>query len=409
MKRRLFVALAFLIAAGFAPQASSAQLPGGLPRVPRPSRPKATPTPAPTESAQPAPASETAPVSRPQPDTPAATNPAPAAAAQGQPGIVLPTLQVTARTLNFHGQNRKMWSWVPYFRFSLTRGRGSGDQHYVEYTIPGSPALKFDCELNQRGNGFECGGRSIPEDKGSIFTGPVNFAIKVRNELQGTDATLFAGKMKVARACTSASCTPTAGEWVYYVDHDWNMPIGHVFYDMNDPNQPTFKVAFWARGSTNKMEPHLFYQGKEIGRHFEDGVQMGAASCEAVIENEPTHYVTNMVGGAKWSLVECDFPIVKGWDKSGENRSDMFYMSKNPGEYEFKLLWNNKLARSIKFTVGPNGKLDNGIAAANNLNTGRVIVPVTIIGDQDGQWDRNAWKTDAFYGHPLTGFTAPRQ
>ena len=100
---------------------------------------------------------------------------------------------------------------------------------------------------------------------------------------------------------------------------------------------------------------------------------------------------------------------MKGWDKSGENRSDMFYMSKNPGEYEFKLLWNNKLARSIKFTVGPNGKLDNGIATANNLNTGRVIVPVTIIGDQDGQWDRNAWKTDAFYGHPLTGFTAPRQ
>ena len=35
-----------------------------------------------------------------------------------------------------------------------------------------------------------------------------------------------------------------------------------------------------------------------------------------------------------------------------------------------------------------------------------VIVPVTIIGDQDGMWNRTAWKTDAFYGNPLTGFIA---
>jgi hypothetical protein len=46
---------------------------------------------------------------------------------------------------------------------------------------------------------------------------------------------------------------------------------------------------------------------------------------------------------------------------------------------------------------------------ALKLGTGRVIVPVTIIGDQDGQWDRMAWKkTEAFYGNPLTGFTAPQ-
>jgi hypothetical protein len=34
------------------------------------------------------------------------------------------------------------------------------------------------------------------------------------------------------------------------------------------------------------------------------------------------------------------------------------------------------------------------------------IYPVTIIGDQDGMWDKAAWKTEAFYGNPLTGFTA---
>jgi hypothetical protein len=86
----------------------------------------------------------------------------------------------------------------------------------------------------------------------------------------------------------------------------------------------------------------------------------------------------------------------------------MFKMAANPGEYEFKVLWNNKLARSIKFTVGPNGKLDNGIATANKIGTERVIVPVQIIGVQDGQWNTTAWRTDAFYGSPLTGFTPPQ-
>lgn len=65
----------------------------------------------------------------------------------------------------------------------------------------------------------------------------------------------------------------------------------------------------------------------------------------------------------------------------------------------------SQLARSIKFTVAPDGKFDNGIATANKLGSDRVIVLVQIIGDQDGQWNRAAWKTEAFYGNPLTGFT----
>jgi hypothetical protein len=83
----------------------------------------------------------------------------------------------------------------------------------------------------------------------------------------------------------------------------------------------------------------------------------------------------------------------------------LYQLDKNPGEYEFKLLWNNKLARTIKFTAGPGGKLDTSLAASNKLGTDRLIVPVTILGDQDGTWDKAAWKADAFYGNPLTGFT----
>jgi len=58
--------------------------------------------------------------------------------------------------------------------------------------------------------------------------------------------------------------------------------------------------------------------------------------------------------------------------------------------------------------VGADGKFDNGIAKTNNLGSERVILPVQIIGDQDGTWNKAAWKTDAFYGNPLTGCSAAK-
>jgi hypothetical protein len=80
-------------------------------------------------------------------------------------------------------------------------------------------------------------------------------------------------------------------------------------------------------------------------------------------------------------------------------------LSGNPGEYEIKVLSKGHLARSIKFTVGPGGKFDNGIAAANQLGRDGVIVPVQILGTLDLQWNPITWKTDAFYNNPLQGFT----
>ncbi len=36
-----------------------------------------------------------------------------------------------------------------------------------------------------------------------------------------------------------------------------------------------------------------------------------------------------------------------------------------------------------------------------------MIIPVSGAGDVPRPWDKQAWKTGAFYGNPLTGFTAP--
>ena len=110
-----------------------------------------------------------------------------------------------------------------------------------------------------------------------------------------------------------------------------------------------------------------------------------------------------------WSLVKCEFRLVYRNNPDPQHISKdapLHDLSQNPGQYEIKMIYKGELARSIKFTVAEGGSFDNGIATANKLGTSRVLVPVRIIGSQ-GVWNKLAWKTDAFYGNPLTGFTAP--
>ena len=337
-------------------------------------------------------------------------------ATQDQPTIAKDSLQITAFTVNSYKGNFDVWSWVPAMKFRVNGPIASGSQLYVQYTLPSGPWVKFDCDTNNTEKGYwwktECGGRQI-EAQSSTYTGPVNFTIKMRNELQGTDTTLFTGKMKVAKARSNEHGPKAVNKFVYWVDHDWNLPIGYVYLTADSIHGwkfPDFHVAFWVRGDAYKFDPHLFYQGKEVGKKFLDGMEVGKAGCEAEVENNTTHYVEESVPQkAKWARVECDFPNIKGRNTTGESSpvfGEIFTLADNPGEYEFKLLWNNKLARSIKFTVQPGGKFDNGIATSNQLGSDRVIFPVQVIGDQDGVWSKTAWQTEAFYGNPLKGFTA---
>jgi len=341
------------------------------------------------------------------------------AAGQDQPTVAKDSVQVTAFTLNVYRGNYDVWSWVPRIEFRVNGPIPSGGQLYVEFIQPGTgPWVKFDCRTEETQKGYwwetKCGGRDIPEDKGSTYTGPVNFAIKMRNELSGTDATLFTGKMKVAKAHSNESGPKVVNHFVYFVDHDWNLPIGYVFVTPDEVygwKKTTLNVAFWARGEyQGNFQPHLFYQGKEVGKVSFEGREVGQPTCDPEVENGTTLSVADTVPQkATWVRVRCRFFNVQGWDRTGEGPGmfgPLHQLDKNPGEYEFKVLWNNRLARSIKFTAGADGKFDNGIASSNKLGTDRTIVPVQIIGDQDGQWDRTAWKTDAFYGNPLSGFTA---
>ncbi len=335
-----------------------------------------------------------------------------------QPTIVKDSVQLTPFTFDVYRRNYDVWSWVPRMTFRVNGPIPSGSQLYAEFNLPTGPWVKFDCRTEETQKGYwwetECGARDIPEEKGSTYIGPVNFAIKMRNELSGTDATLFTGKAKVEKVLSNLAGPKAANKFVYFVNQDWNLPIGYVFLTPDEVHgwrKTMLNVAFWMRGAyQGSFQPHLFHQGKEIGKVVFEGRQVGQPLCDPEVDNSTTHYVADTVPQkAKWIRVKCRFFSVQGWDQTGDGPGlfgPLHQLNANPGEYEFKVLWNNKLARSIKFTVGSDGKFDNGIASANKLGSNRVIVPVQIIGDQDGAWDRTAWKTEAFYGNPLSGFLA---
>jgi hypothetical protein len=399
MRKHVILALASAVIAGLCWQPAPAQLPGGL-KIPKVSKPKPSTTP--TGSAQPAPSNETRPAAQPSPSAAAPQ------ATAGDTTLVKTRIRFWPETLtSYKGEYNDIWSWIPTVKFTAP-GPPSGAHYYVEVAQPGgAPWVKLKCVGNADGTGYDCGNSNDLEKEGTLATGVFPFAIKLRNPLDGTDKTLFTGRAKVEKVLSSGNLRPNSKEFVYYANQDWNLPIGYVFIGNND----NLYVRFWVRGEdTASIEAHLFYRGREVGVFESNGFQYGASRCSADIEYRPTRDAGAAAPqGAKWARMDCPFQTVT--TKPNPNSPDWHIISANPGEYEVKVLRNKRLARVLKFSISPDGQIvNNGIASGNGMALDNFIfVPVQVVGDMDGAWDKNAWKTDAFYGHPLNGFNWPPQ
>lgn len=420
MKKISFLALAVLVFAVFSFQTTSAQFPK-VPKIGKPSQPKSEPTP--PDTAPPTPTN--AQPAQPQPDTRNTTT----SAATG-PTINKPSIQITLRThLQYYrnGQeDQEAWSWTPRIVYRVNGPLTAGSQLSVDFTLPsGKPWIKLACNTKETAAGSwwetECGMNSndVRDQDASIETGLAGFKINLKNELEGTNAPLFTGKFKVEKFHVGVVDLPKfKNNFAYYVNYDWALPIGYLYdHDLMDfrpgypPSQTEGRLNFvtWFRGSPNLMNygkyiAYLYYKGKLVADSTGGSDTYSITDCQVSNaadrgdDPQPLTYCRRMFGLK--AMV---------WDKQPQFRPpDYFKLYENPGEYEIKILQDGKLARTAKFTMGPNGQLvDPGTGAQNNIGTGRIVVPVQIIGEQDGPWDRNAYKTDAFFGNPLNGFVAP--
>jgi hypothetical protein len=237
------------------------------------------------------------------------------------------------------------------------------------------------------------------EKKAITQTGLFPFKITLKNALAGTNETLLGGKFKVATYAPDQAIPEYKGKQEFYVVQDWRLPMGFIWYDPTyDENVPALAVQMWFRGSrtADKMEPVLFYNGQQVATGLannEDEISTGVGDPQG-----------------RWGLWKFSFPKVRGYnnDTSANSWEGVFFLDKNPGDYEIKVLREQKLARIAAFSVGADGRIiDNGIAKQAKLGGIRMVLPVKVLGDQDLKYDPLSWKTDTLYGNLLNGFTAP--
>jgi hypothetical protein len=298
------------------------------------------------------------------------------------------------------------WSWAPQIEFQVIGPVPGGSQWMFEASTPdGKPWVSYKLPTQEVTNDeiLTIKGPDLDESefekKAVVQTGLFPFKITLKNALAGTNEVFLAGKFKVATYAPDQAIPEYKGKQEFYVVQDWRLPIGYIWYDPRlDENVPALSVQMWFRGSRSgdKMEGVLFYKGQQV------------ATSSANNEDEISTGVGDPEG--RWGLWTFQFPKVRGYNKdtSANSWDGVFFLDKNPGDYEVKILRQQKLARTATFSVGADGMIvDNGIAKQHKLGGIRMVLPVKILGDADVKYDPLSWKTDTLYGNLLTGFTAP--
>jgi hypothetical protein len=330
-----------------------------------------------------------------------------------------PSIQITTgREIAWHAAPKgsadeqwDVWKWTPRIKFTINGPVEGGSQMSVVFTQQGGkPWVTFESAADElsatQWEDYEY--KDGPaEGKGLAQSGEFGVKILLRKGPEGQKITLFTGKLVVKRFHYGNDLPKFKDDFLYYVDQDWRLPIGYVWYPRpyryasgatENDQWASLHAAMWFRSNTDtevKPGAYLYYQGKQIGstEGNDDGTLQPAEGWEHI-----------------YRAYKFIFTSVLAVDKVPDDHRapDYFHLEKNPGEYEIKVMISGKLMRRAKFTVDADGKItDGGLSEKNKLGSIRMIAPVQIVANEAGTPDLKAWKTGAFYGNPLEGFTAP--
>lgn len=298
-------------------------------------------------------------------------------------------------------------SWYPKIKFEILGPVPSGTKYFVEFDKPnGTPWLTVEMFTPAVGDDEieaikpESINRDIEERRATNESGVFPFRIKYRTS-SGT-TTLFSGKFSVVMSTLDQNIPENKGKKEFVIDYDWFLPVAYVWLNpIQDYEAPYLSTWVCLKGNvpSDSVESLLFYQGKQIAQinntTYSKKEEMTSGS------DEPHH---------RYTVIQTDFQLVRGFDNSSNksNHSGMFFLDRNPGDYEVRTMRNGSLSRTIKFTVGRDGKIiDTGFAKSANLGGVRMIFPAIISGTLDGTINKDAWRTQALFYNPFAGFSVP--
>lgn len=336
-----------------------------------------------------------------------------ASASTGNATLLKRTIQITPKRFLRYWKNPaaaepvyNTYSWVPQVQFEILGPVASASKFYVEFDMPdGKPWVKYEMftptvedDVNETIK-MESWPDDAWEKKGIVNEGIFPFRIKLKES--GNDTLLFSGKFKVGTYLLDQNIPDFKGKKDFYVDYDWHLPLAYVWLDPrsgDDVPQLATQVCLRGKVDSSKMEALLLYQGKEVGK--QSGSSYAQQRVYTSAADEPSH---------RWAIWEFTFPLVRGFNREqSTSYSSSFFLDKNPGEYELRIMRDGQPARSIKFTVGADGKIaDTGFARAAKLGGVRIIMPAKVLGSGDGAYNAAAWQTEALFFNPPAGFAVP--
>lgn len=332
-----------------------------------------------------------------------------------QPLLVKDSIYIQAETHDEYWKTpaQKTSSWVPTVKFSVFYDWQVIVPHLVEYfNLDGSLWFSEILEGDRPTADGTVPFKSNYSDtqkmlaaRSTIATGL--YGIKITNRTSGEVA--FQGKFKVGKFPRPWK-GKTSSE--FYVDHDWLMPIGNVsfhFSNFSGQNLGTnfpVQVSMWFKksiGSTDHgLEARLFYKGQQIAITDRLEAYEDRASETGNLSADLHHW-------RRWQFEWFNekINIDNGGEYHRDNMPKSFFVDRNPGEYTVKVYHKGVQVREARFTVGADGRVvDAGYYKPGYLTYYKVIIPVTVIGAAE-KWNAAAWKTEAFYGNPMTGFAVP--
>lgn len=296
-------------------------------------------------------------------------------------------------------------SWVPGVQFGVIGPVSGGSQFSVDITKPdGSLWVSLDCPTQEIGADRWIDVETPREPIGGtkVFTtgtGVYGFTIRLKNALTSQNQALFSGKFNVGKVDKSKGIPKFKNKATYYVDHDWTLPIGLIWSETTQAYNIHLRAAMWFKGVAGPKAAYLFYKGKQVASTKESGDAVPSIEL-ATFDNDN--------GDPRWERIDFKWYSANFTAPEASTDASIFFLDKNPGDYEIKVLCDGALCRETRFSIGPNGRfVDNDIVTANKINSPAIMVPVKVLGTLDGPWQPMAWKTDALYGNPIKGFMVP--
>jgi hypothetical protein len=330
------------------------------------------------------------------------------------PVLLKNTIYVQART---HDEYWKMpgqknySSWVPQIRFSHFYNNEKALNYTVEYFNPDGSSWYSEKLVS----GFYAADRTISYQSPSPYeTGILNtkstaatgiYSFKITD--QDKNEVLYQGKFKVGKF-SRANSPQEKNKADFYVEHDWLLPFGVIgfHHSLDEVGGMTPEVSVWLKGAIDRdeLEGRIFYKGQQIASTKDDDGASGVNDQEDRSSGFAAAFAPNNIW-KRWQFQWGNFRF----DNNGTFNRDYYpkahYPDKNPGDYTVKIYRKGAQIRELGFTVDADGRFV--VPAYTNqifLPYHRIVLPVKIT-DTTQKWDAAAWKTDAFYGNPLDGFS----